>query len=231
MTDWYKIKRVLIWQGWVEKQIYPAGWKPNANTLAYYPLTANLVDKMWNWNTGTMVWTCTFSSTTGIYVTGDSGNYVTWMSNGIWGRNVFTMNVWIKPNKYATFNYVKNIIWGENVKIEWWWPTQKFYPAFKVWNSLLWSQSDAPSYDGNWVNVCIIADWTKYYWYQNGVKISEVTNSWTLNSETLLNLWWNSNVSDRWWTTYVKDYIAESTARTAEKVSAYYEQTKSNYWL
>jgi len=24
MTDWYKIKKVLIWQGWEEKQIYPA---------------------------------------------------------------------------------------------------------------------------------------------------------------------------------------------------------------
>ena len=24
MTDWYKIKRVLIWQNWEEKQIYPA---------------------------------------------------------------------------------------------------------------------------------------------------------------------------------------------------------------
>lgn len=23
MTDWYKIKRVLVWQGWVEKQIRP----------------------------------------------------------------------------------------------------------------------------------------------------------------------------------------------------------------
>ena len=30
MTDWYKIKRVLIWQNNVEKQIYPAGRLPSA---------------------------------------------------------------------------------------------------------------------------------------------------------------------------------------------------------
>lgn len=30
MTDWYKIKRVLVWQGWQEKQIYPASRLPSA---------------------------------------------------------------------------------------------------------------------------------------------------------------------------------------------------------
>lgn len=30
MTDWYKIKRVLIWVNWVEKQIYPASRLPSA---------------------------------------------------------------------------------------------------------------------------------------------------------------------------------------------------------
>lgn len=42
---WYKLKRILIYpDGVTEKQVYPAWWKPWANTLAYYPLATDTND-------------------------------------------------------------------------------------------------------------------------------------------------------------------------------------------
>jgi hypothetical protein len=39
-----EVSAVYVW----DTQIYPAGWKPWANTLAYYPLETDTKDYSWN---------------------------------------------------------------------------------------------------------------------------------------------------------------------------------------
>lgn len=42
---------LIAWWGWWE-----SWWKPNANTLAYYPLDWSLNDESWNWLNLTSSW-------------------------------------------------------------------------------------------------------------------------------------------------------------------------------
>ena len=233
---WYKLKRILIYpDGVTEKQVYPAWWKPNANTLIYYPLTSNLVDQMWNWNTGTMHWTCTFDSSTGIHVTWKSWNYITGMSNWIANRNTFTMNVWEKLDQTGK---TQCILWYNNnspssqcmyISHEWdgyrWvWFFWSSWSYCVIWNITI---------DTNWHNVCLLATWTSYQWYIDWVAYwTAALSSNNMNNYSELQLWWWgaywSNRAANW---YIRDYIVETVARTDAEILNYYNTTKSNYWL
>jgi hypothetical protein len=204
-------------------------WKPWANTYIYYPFTSNLVDQMWNGNTGTMTWTCTFDSSTGIHVTWRSGNYVTWLSNWINNRNLFTWNVWVKAETTTQASY---LIWKAtayaSTQAQW----VNVYSDIQIWicvgNTFYqwWVTQDQ-----KWHNMCLVEEnnTTKIYIDWN---LISTQSWWTVNNVSEMQLWW-------WWQYgtsracdgYIKDYIVETIAWTADEVSAYYNQTKSNYWL
>ena len=211
---------------------------PWSNTYIYYPLTSDLKDVMWNWNTWTMHWTCTFSSTTGIYVTGESWNYVTWLSVGINNRSVFTLNVWIKPNAYAYFNNVRCLLWNDagwydwfSLKLEWRWPSQWFYPALASGSSQMFSNSSVTAW-WSWKNVCITRDSSGNYKYYINWTVSQTWSGGVPNNYSELWLWYsNSYGTSRWATLNIKDYIVETVTRTSEQVAWYYNQTKSQYWI
>lgn len=210
---------------------------PWVNTYIYYPLTSDLVDVMWNWNTWTMVWNCTFSSTTGIYVSGESWNYVTWLSIGINNRSVFTLNVWIKPNSYSSFNNVKMVLGNDGAaqnnfsfKIERRWPSSWYYPALTSGSSGIFSNSTVTPW-WVWKNLCITRDSSWWYKYYVNWNLVQTWSWWVPNNYSTMYLWYSNYLSNRWITSYIKDYIVETVARTADGVSNYYNSTKSNYWL
>ena len=221
------------WTRLAEKQIYPAGWKPWENTYIYYPLTSNLVDQMWNWNTGTMTWTCTFDSSTGIYVTWRSGNYVTGLSNWINNRDLFTLNVWAKKEDNNSWSY---LLWYSTPYVDTqslnlsYWGTLNIDISFQnTSGNPKWCQI---TYDSNWHNWCIVFENNTEKCYVDWTLIATNSVWWSPNNVSEMQLWW-------WWTYwssrsgnwYIKDYIVETVARTAEQVLSYYNQTKSNYWL
>ena len=207
-------------------------WKPWANTYIYYPLTSDLVDVMWNWNTGTMTWTCTFDSSTGIHITWRSWNYVTGMSNGINNRNLFTWNVWAKKEDNNSWSYLlwysTNLVSTQCLNLSQRDSTLYMDVAFSwYWAALWWTMA----FDTNWHNRCIVVSSNTEKVYLDWVLIA--TNScWTTNNVSELQLWWWgtywSGRSANW---YIKDYIVETVARTAQEVVNYYNQTKANYWL
>lgn len=218
----------------------PYSWEPDASrTLIYYPLTSNLVDQMWNWNTGTMHWTCTYDSVTGIHVTWMSSNYVTWLSNGIANRNTFTMNVWIKNE---TTSAPRVLLWYNSS----WASAQCMYVAFESsswinqlrWVWFFWSSWDYSVIweiwtDSNWHNLCLLATWTTYQWYIDWVAYwTPVSSSNNMNNYPELQLWWwwnyGSSRSANW---YIKDYIVENYAWSAEDITNYYNRSKSKVWL
>ena len=228
---WYKLKRIMIRPNGVEKQVRPDNrWTPWANTYIYYPLTSDLKDVMWNWNTGTMNWTCTFDSSTGIHVTGRSWNYVTWMSVWVNNRNTFTINVRVKHENnggvwylcwYGTYNHSQAF----NIAEYWW------YVQAMLCNGSREDRTNLYASDNNWHNICISwSNWT-YNIYCDSILVW-TTNTWTIKNISENQLWW-------WWSygssrsenCYVGRYIVETVARTAQEVADYYNQTKWNYGL
>ena len=231
------IKKIIVWVGnGVGKQVRPTyEWKPDSSrTLIYYPLTSNLVDQMWNWNTGTMHWTCTYNSSTWIYVTGRSSNYVTWLSNGIANRNVFTLCVWFRYSSLSWSSNIDNIMWYANNSQT----NQAFdvrtYPNNTITAVVVGRINATISNPRNsdWHNLVITADWTTYKVYDKWVLIKSESNSNAVQNYSELQLWWWWNYTS--WRSangYIKDYIVENYAWSEEEITNYYNSTKSTYWL
>lgn len=210
-------------------------WKPWANTYIYYPLTSDLVDVMWNWNTGTMTWTCTFNETTWIRFTWTSWNYVTGMSNWIANRNTFTMNVWVKITSNSN---TRCLLWYSSntpdsqcmtLMFEWW----IFRWVWFCWNSWDYSVIWGIWTDTNWHNVCLVATWTSYQWYVDNVASGNARlSSNNMNNIPSMQLWW-------WWyywswracDGYAKSYIVENYAWSEEDRTKYYEWSKAKLWI
>ena len=225
---WYKVKKIYVWT----TKVRPSWWTPWANTLIYYPLTSNLVDQMGNGNTGTMHWTCTFDSNTGIHVTWKSSNYVTWLSNWINNRNLFTLNVRWKLDSSQNWSY---LLWystgtgstqclnisGWNWEIHW---DIRFTDGTT-------SQS-VITYNSNWHNYCFVCSNGTCKAYIDWVlKDTKSTSAYTNNVSTM-ELWWGWTYwSGRSWDWYIKDFIVETVAWSDAEISDYYNLTKSNYWL
>ena len=210
----------------------PYSWEPDASrTLIYYPLTSNLADQMWNGNTGSSHWTISFNETTGVRVTWRSWNYVTGMSNGIANRNVFTMNVRAKVDAinndwWSIVWYTSNIDSSMALKLEnrnsiWF---GIFYGSSHLWNTVTW--------DTEWHNFCAVWTWTSYTLYIDNVQVATVSTTTKINNLPELQIWW-------WWyygssrsaNGYIKDYIVENYAWSAEDITNYYNRSKSKVWL
>ena len=250
MTDWYKIKKVLIWQGWVEKQIYPAGWNPWANTLLYLPLESDIKDYSWNnrdvstnsWMTQSTVWgkAC--------YVVGNTWwiNLWTWALSWIKpSTNQFTFSLRINvsstssPNRcyfeWAVYNQYRLYLGREyNTKKPRFLVIKNNADNMTVMNNAAW--------DNQWSLITFTINDGTVNFYINWVKdshypITWVDNHWFGTRTSTSEQWiWLFNIRD-WLSSNgaancaVSNCIMESVARTAQEVANYYNQTKSNYGL
>lgn len=242
---------ILLWD-----KIICAGWcwckkrTPWENTLLYYPLTSDLVDVMWNGDTGVAHWTITFNanpgSTTWVYVHWTAA-YVTWMSMWITGRNTWTVN--FRANFISMDWTYAVLVWrwdgynsGEPMKLIWE-KGQQLWIKSSVRNSYTDTSSDYPSkyialntwYHNFWLTLDnwilhMYVDWQKvtYWWWQDWLNI------WTVYSwKTGLCLWytasWDSRDKPANW--YVRDYIVETVPWTDDEFECYYKLTKSNFWI
>lgn len=232
MTDWYKIKRVLIWQNNVEKQIYPAGWKPWANTTLYLPLNWNITDPH-NQVTYSWVWTSSFDT----WSTGVQAANLTW-SNAI--------NLW------ASTDFEQ---WTGEMTVLFWFTTSSpstnqvcefrnssaYYFGMEIYSSKLRFICKNSSASESWISwTTTLTSWTKY------LAVLTMKENWQAilylnwNVETTINIWtfqtysfqnWQYIGSSRgwngaFWRWMIKDFIIENRERTAQEISDYYNQTK-----
>ena len=235
MTDWYKIKRVLTWQGWVEKQIYPAGWEPNANTVAYYPLTSDFSDASWNsrnltnsWATITTQWwrACW-------YWNGSSYAEYSWY----WLTNTArTINVWCYCTQASNTQWVVHISTYSVIAPSW-----SLWVKFNLWNTNVWpwdwTNASAESVTANvtawWHNIIVTQSWNTTKLYIDWSLIWTISN---YPSEANTPNWWSlwskyySAHSEKL-TWYLSAVILENKVRTAQEISDYYNLTKSTYGL
>lgn len=197
-------------------------WKPWQKTLLYYPLTSDLVDVMWNWNTGTMVGTCTFNNNTWVHVTWTSNNYIDNLSLWINNRNTFTQIITFKYDSWETIAWYQNTLaTNQAFKISTWGNT-KIHQEIIAWNSII--EYDT-SYDTNWHVSVITGNWTDYKFYLDWNLKKTVSNSSNVNNIWNLQIWW-------WWiywtwragNWYAKDYIVEDYARTDQQILEYCNQ-------
>lgn len=225
----------------------PYSWEPDASrTLIYYPLTSNLVDQMWNGNTGTAHWNVTFNATDGAtswcYVNWPSSIYVTWMSLWINSKTTCTMNVWVnfvnKTDHWNIIGYNSNYNYSQPFKI---------YCA--TTNDINFQVSYGTSSSNQWA-VYIKSDFIKQLnsWFHNyGFTINnwlvKLYVDWQLASDEV-NIWavasWQSEMQIWYWWVYwtwrlawwyARDYIVESIVWSDDDFAKYYNRSKSKVWL
>jgi hypothetical protein len=243
MTDWYKIKRILVWQWWQEKQVYPAGWKPWANTVAYYPLTSNFNDASWNSRnlTNTNVSTTTLSWVLCAYFNG-SNSYLTYSWFALW-NTARTINLWlnyIRPNSSSDRLWIIHIANpSANTQASLYWSLWSQIKTSTTICTADWYNSSAESQTATisswlWYNLVITQEWTTVKLYLNWdlkFTISSYPNQQAAPSWRRLWASCRSIDINQYFKWYLSSVILENKVWSTDDIANYYNQTKSNYWL
>lgn len=179
MTDWYKIKRVLIWQNGEEKQIYPYQRQP-LNPMCWYKFDWDYTDSTWTYSDAT--WYSTFATLTSwqkVLQTNWSTtvNLPSWVTSS--SLTTWTVAFWCKPLATGYFagcnasNYYYEL---------------SFYMStagrcYAEWgggsssHALATIDKTDSSLSNNWRLFILKSDWTKVYMNINGSAFDETTPS------------------------------------------------------
>lgn len=200
-------------------------WTPWSNTIAYFPLAEDQLDKSWNW----YILTTAGTKQTIWYQFSWSDIQINWTSDV---ANMMSVRIKIVSFGSWIWDSATMIrIWGA-MRYNWYHITSSSNKKFQIYNSSSSSliYSSAQNTDTwNRYHLLLWVSWTtnwNYVWWINWNKVF----SWTTNT----NLWWwdwlikiiNNNT-----TLIASDLIVENRVRTDAEVLNYYNNTKSNYWL
>ena len=226
MTDWYKIKRILVGT----KQVYPAAWKPWANTILYVPMENNLLDHSSNHFTLTNSWVALAQNQANIPVWNFNGSaYLSWANRPLFNFRDFHLWCWLKLATIAESQFV----FGGASSWDAFFGYQTFGGNNRLGvgrNGVAWDSVASITLNANeWYYICYDRQWSTFTISCNWTTI------WTsTNSNNYVTSWW-FRIGDDWewyniyW--YMSEFILENKARTTEERSEYYNLTKWNYWL
>ena len=226
-----KIKRIYVGTNLV----YPT-WKPNSNTIAYFPLKEDVLDHSWNWNN---------ASWNPNSFTGGVANYSwnsTTLPTSLVSSWTITVNVWF--NDLRTSNFSKNISFiGQHTTQNYWfcmransyygsdyniWTYQSSWSGYATAYYVITEASSTPR--TWWHNMVSMRDGSKIYMYLDGQSIWEAAYSWLSSNTFYMGYdhgydWWA-------WTGRLSELIFENKIRTAQEIKDYYHQTKAKYlWI
>lgn len=231
MTDWYKIKRILVGT----QQVRPSEWKPWANTLWYWTLNWNANDLSGNGNNWTVNWTITYDTVGTMQVANFWGSwYVT--IPGLWTLTwSLTVNLWMKSSQASQKEVpiVALVAQTDNKNLSF---------AVDYGNATIfrWNGSTVQSCQSNtvvnnwyWHNIVTTVNWSTQTVYVDWVYKWTLTCSYDIISYSNYSSFWvngrrPSSVKYNW---LLSNIIIENKARTAQEIQDYYNQTKSNYGL
>lgn len=223
------ISKVFLW----DTQVRPSGWQPWANTLAYYPLTSTSTvnDMSGNNRNLTNNWSTTFWTYWGISCASMNWYLYNWSLS--WTLTTLTMSCWFweisKGKNYYLFMWLKSwTSWTDTNNLffmyEWEGRPSGTWFGLQYWES--WSiNSWTATSKWAWHNWVITWDWSVIKAYLDGTQVA-TRNRTTAVARNTIMLWWGS-FADK----YMSEAIYENVCWNAQKVSAYYNQTKWNYWL
>jgi hypothetical protein len=239
------IKRATMRVNGVEKQVRPSGWwgwKPWANTVAYYPLNWDINDYSWN-NRNLTVDTGSMS-----YGNLTDGQY--WIFNGntvlstsdIVPLNSGTILMWAFFGSVSDWNLLSNCKGTAS-------RNYANYGAIDWNNKIFFPYTEGSWWSGNrlevsqtwivptnaWILHAVTNDGTTLSYYKNGSYITGKTSTMFLNM-TDATLWciWGLKYGSQYLSKLqggMSNIIVEDKARTAQEIADYYDQTKSTYWL
>ena len=218
-------------------------WKPNANTLAYYPLETDTKDYSWNGRDGTNS-NVTFSD--GIATFNGNNAMVTIPHSDRQKPTAnFTISVrakatsWSASEWWAYMIVAKQQFWSQDY--------QNFYYSIYInWNKYAgggitnWNSWSTFPWDTNvsiWLNerhlYVLTNNGTEKTLYLDWQQIGQATENTTSSSFSVpLTIGnassYNHNAYFNW---NISNVILESKTRTAEQVAWYYNSTKSTYGL
>ena len=211
------------------------GWQPNEHTLLYYPLTENANDTSGNSRNWTS-FNATFSTSNWAFLIWTQSSWngrIESPSFTVW--TVYTLNTRVKlPTELSGDHYV-NLQTNRSYS-----PRYIQATLFASWiNILLWNGSSANGAAMSWStslwtdrhNIVMVRDGNKITVYLDGVSLWEQTTTYSASLPQFRFGVDNWVWADYWASSYFKDYILEDVLWTSQEVSAYYNQTKSDYWL
>ena len=239
----------------VLKNIYIGeyGWKPWANTIAYYPLETDTNDYSWNNRNWTNNWV-TFSDWLWVF---NGSSYIS-LGTGSWTniQTNMTISVWFRWNwswskdnmvvaksqYYAPWTWYSNYafyaisIHEEDRYLMAWFYNQSDFNAHPLnfrttwwWSPTLWPVSQS----NKWYHVVITNDWTTKKAYIDWTLVATETNTSTSSTQSV-DTRIGSAVRynyDSYFNWNISKVIFEDKTWSADEVSEYYNNTKSNYWL
>lgn len=224
---WNKIQKIFVWTNLVRPK-----WKPWANTLAYYPLTATdtVNDMSWNWKNLTNTWV-TFGTVWNVSCATFNGSSYLNRSESLftWSPD-FTVNLWYKRTWvfYAHNNIFS--VWTTswtNSFIEWMYPNWANEWHLMVW----WFTNDRDTWyyvpENTWLNLVFTHSWWTIKVYVNNSLKYTGTVSYTIQSWYTWVGCWIGNGNCMIWN--LSNIIVENKVRTDTEISDYYDGTKSLY--
>ena len=215
---WYKLKRILIHPGWVEKQVRPSGWKPWSNTIAYFPFKDDTSDASGHWYTLDKSWSkqtiwYDFTSTVSI---GNSFPYSTVKTSMCWCKLAQFARGWAHQAWFLRTQPWSYLV-SDQSRLNWW-----FYAYVNGSNKY----AAAPRTMNTRMHLVITVVWADLVCYKDWVQYTVTGWAWQGWYNRLLYL--ASNCS---WTFCVSDAIFEDKVWTQGEITDYYNSTKANYWL
>jgi len=230
---WYKIKKIYQWTNLVRPI-----WKPNANTIAYYPLTSSSTVNDMSGNNKTLTnngWVTFWNYS---WVDCAYLNWSSYLKNTYTDFNVTqaTINIWIKRTRSATeyFAWLRDnspdtqvSIYGDSSNKIWiiYYQSSWKYNWYTTWIT------------SAWMNLVLTVNWSWNKMYYNWNLLTLSYSNWssstwlsscTSNNITIGSHQWGNSWKLNW---YISNVIIEDKVWTADEVLNYYNQTKSNYWL
>ena len=216
----HPLVNVYLW----EKKVWPGWWEPWVNTIAYYPFGNDQLDATWNTTLSTQAWV---QDTIWFRFTRDQNNSISvnWtnVSSGRWvsfyakaygrvwkfGAYMISVPIW-----WVVYYYIENTSWFPYM----------YSIQYRSWQSS-WGQSswrypisnDTRYHFAYWIDTS-----DNITFYLNGVQQANFQISWYATDPCAL--WTNIDFT-------ISEFILEDKARTAEEIQAYYNQTKSKYWI
>lgn len=222
---WYKVKRILVGT----QQVRPSGWTPWSNTLAYRPLTNDLIDVIGNKS-------LTYQSPASASKQSLGYRFVGWVTSWDW-TNVKLISCWLKVISGSSSNCGLPGIANPSVGYYYKHNESRLYQKFFCWTNSSFGASTATANisTGNRIHFVVCYDqtenksygyinWTQYLIY-NGAGYSFGNEIMPMSSDSGAGVYSGNLTVD------ISDLIFESKSRTAQEVSDYYNQTKSKYWL
>ncbi len=214
---WYKLKKIYIYpDGVTEKQVYPAWWQPWAYTVAYFPFKDDQLDKV-----GSATLSLSWTKQTLWYLFNTTSS-----NNPIYNLNTNTPFV----SFYAKFGSAKSSAWNQTVRFYKWWFTYWYYNPTSSFSKHFYYNTGSRV---TWWEIQT-SSWQWYhfaYWYTGTNLVAYVNWNQIMNTPASLSNQWNYiYLCDNIEITY-SELIFESTVWSAQEVSDYYNNTKSNYWL